>query len=179
MVSGIERPCLGRSVEAMKKSPAPQHLSFHAKLERISTEMEYFAISVPEKISAALGTRAAVSVSARVNDSTPFLVSLYTRGGGRHGMRIKEKVRRETAIREGDRVKVEITVVNRDAVEIPEDLTRALRAADVLDAFKALPPGKRNYTIRVIDEAAKPETRAKRIQDAVKVATAGRAPRIV
>jgi hypothetical protein len=154
----------------MKRSATPRQLSFQSTLERIATDMEYFALPVPEKISVALGTRGPVPVSARVNDSTPFLVSLYTRGGGRHGMRIKEKVRKETKIKEGDRVQVEITVIDRDAVSIPQDLLAALRAAGVEEGFTTLPPGKRNYTIRVIDEAAKLETRAKRIQDAVKAA---------
>lgn len=151
----------------MKRSPKPQQLSFQSKLERISTEMEYFALPVPEKITRALGTTAAVPVSAQVNGSTPFLVSLYPVGGGRHAIRIKAKVWKEVKIKEGDRVKVKITVIDRNAVVIPKDLIAALHAAGVEEAFKAITPGKRNYIIRVIDEAARPETRAKRIQAVV------------
>jgi len=47
-------------------------------------------------------------------------------------------------------------------------LLSALRAGGVTKNFKALPPGKQNFIIRRIDEAVKPETRQKRIQDAVK-----------
>jgi uncharacterized protein YdeI (YjbR/CyaY-like superfamily) len=36
--------------------------------------------------------------------------------------------------------------------------------------FKALPLGKQRYTLRWIDEASKPETRAKRIQATVEIA---------
>jgi hypothetical protein len=154
----------------MKSTPTPRQLSFQSTLERIADDMDYFALPVPEKITRALGTTAAVPVSARVNSSTPFLVSLYPVGGGRHYIRIKAKVWKEVKITEGDRVKVEIMVIDRDKVAIPKDLVTALRAADAEAAFKAISPGKRNYMIRVIDEAAKPETRAKRIQDAVKVA---------
>jgi len=55
-------------------------------------------------------------------------------------------------------------------VTIPTDLMKALRAEGVADAFKSLPPGKQNFIIRRIDDAAKPETRDKRIQDAVEAA---------
>jgi len=158
----------------MKTSPAPQQLSFESKLERIAADMEYFALPVPEKISRALGTKGPVLVSAKVNDSTPFQVSLFPVGGGRHYIRIKAKVWKEVKITEGDRVKVEITVIDRDKVAVPKDLLAALRAAGAEDAFKTITPGKRHYTIRVIDEAAKPETRAKRIQEAVKAALENR-----
>jgi Uncharacterized protein conserved in bacteria len=157
---------------AMNPSEKPTVLSFESILTRISDEMEYYALEVPEKITRALGTLGPVPVSARVNDSKPFLVSLYTRGGGRHGIRIKAAVRKETGIREGDRVRIEITVIDREKVEVPEDLLKALRAAGVENAFKAITPGKRNYLIRLINAAARAETRAKRVQESVTEAEA-------
>ena len=39
-----------------------------------------------------------------------------------------------------------------------------------MEYFKALPNGKRSYLIRCIDDAAKPQTRDKRIQEAVEAA---------
>ena len=59
------------------------------------------------------------------------------------------------------------TVLDRANVEIPDDLTRALRAEGVEEAFQSLPPGKQNFIIRRIDDAAKPETRERRIQEGV------------
>ena len=59
-------------------------------------------------------------------------------------------------------------MLDRDSVAIPDDLLRALQAEGVAQAFASLPPGKRNFIIRRIDEAAKPPTRARRIQDAVR-----------
>jgi uncharacterized protein YdeI (YjbR/CyaY-like superfamily) len=73
---------------------------------------------------------------------------------------------------------VRFTVLNRADVTIPTDLMKALRADGVADAFKSLPPGKQNFIIRRIDEAAKPETRDKRIQDAVVEAHRRREERI-
>lgn len=154
------------------KNPKPhQKFSFQSKLESISDELEYYALSVPEKVTRALGTKGPVPVHAQVNGSKPFLNSLYPVGGGRHYLRIKASVRKETKIKEGDRVRVEITVRDRKAeISIPKDLASALKAEGVLEFFKALPDGKKSFMLRLIDEAAKPETREKRIQDAVQAA---------
>jgi uncharacterized protein YdeI (YjbR/CyaY-like superfamily) len=40
----------------------------------------------------------------------------------------------------------------------------------MIEDFKALPPGEQNFILRRIDEAAKPETREKRIQEAITAA---------
>ena len=85
-------------------------------------------------------------------------------------IRIKAKVRQETMTKTGDSVRVQVTVLDRSDVTIPEDLMRALRAEGAIDAFNGLPPGKQNFLMRRIDDAAKPETRNKRIQEAVEAA---------
>lgn len=155
-----------------KLSPAPhQQLLFQSKLERIASRMEYFALSVPMKITLALGTRGPVPVSARVNDSETFLASLYPVGGGHHHLRVKNKICKTEEIKEGDRVRVQITVRDRSAeISIPKDLMIALRAAGGTREFKALPIGKKSYLLRLIAEASKPQTRDKRIQAAVQEA---------
>jgi uncharacterized protein YdeI (YjbR/CyaY-like superfamily) len=104
---------------------------------------------------------------ARLNDSAPFKVSLFPIGGGQHYIRVKAKVRKETRTKTGDRVHVQITVLDRSAVTYLEDLLAALRAKEAAEDFKSLPPGRQNFILRLIDEAIKPETRQKRIQDAV------------
>ena len=155
----------------MKRSPAAgQQLSFQAKLENWAQGMDYCAVPVPAKITQALGTKGPVLVMAQVNDSEPFKVSLFPTGGGQHYIRIKAKVRKETKTKTGDHIRVQITVLDRADVTIPRDLMSALRAEGVTEDFKSLPPGKQNFIIRRIDDAAKPETRAKRIQEAVEAA---------
>ena len=135
--------------------------------------MDYCAVPVPASITKTVGTKAAVLVMARVNDSSAFKVSLFPTGGGQHYIRIKAKVRKETKTKTGDRVRIRFTVLDRADVTIPKDLAVALRDEGVADEFKQLPPGKQNFIIRCIDDAAKPETRAKRIQEAVAEAQAG------
>lgn len=163
----------------MKSAPAAgQELSFQATLENWAEGMDYCAVPVPEEITRALGTKGPVLVMARVNDSDPFQVSLFPVGGGKHYIRIKAKVRKETKTRTGDLVRLRFIVLDRADVTIPDDLMDALRAARVTDDFKALTPGKQSFILRRIDEAARPETREKRIQEAVEAAQQGREKRI-
>lgn len=163
----------------MKKSAKPQQLTFQSRLERLAPDINYFALSVPENISRALQTHGPVPVTARVNDSKPFLVSLHPVGGGRHKLRVKAEIRNATQINEGDRVRVEITVRDRSAeIAIPKDLMSALRAEGVLEDFKAIPDGQKSFMLRKLDEAAKPETREKRIQAAVEAAHQRRERRV-
>jgi hypothetical protein len=146
---------------------ATQQLSFQAELENWAEGMDYCAVPVPTNITEALETTGPVLVMAQVNDSEPFQVSLFPVGGGQHYIRIKAKVRRETNTQLGDSIHVRFTVLDRAAVEIPADLMSVLAAKGLTAAFKSLPPGQQNFIVRRIGEAAKPQTRAKRIQEAL------------
>jgi hypothetical protein len=152
----------------MTHAPAAgQSLSFHAELENWAEGMDYCAVPVPAQITEALGTKGPVLVRARVNESAAFQVSLFPIGGGQHYIRIKAKVRKETGTKIGDLIEVRITVLDRAQVDIPEDLKNALRAEEAEGSFKSLSPGKQNFIVRRINEAAKPQTREKRIQEAL------------
>ena len=150
---------------------AGQKLTFKSTLDNWAEGMDYCAIPVPAATTKALGTTSAVLVTAQINDSAPFKVSLFPIGGGKHYIRVRKKVRKDANLKEGDRVQVSITVVDRAAVEIPKDLAAALRANKALARFNALTPGKKQYMIRRIEEASKPETRAKRVRDTVEEAS--------
>jgi len=151
----------------VKDAIVGKQLSFEATLENWVEGMDYCAVPVPAKITEALGTYAAVAVMARLNDSAPFRVSLFPVGGGRHYIRIKAKVRKETGTKTGETVHLRITVIDQAALTYPSDLLSALRAQGATKAFNALPPGRRDFIARRIEEAVKPETRRKRIDAAV------------
>ena len=152
----------------MKQSPnAGWQFAFEAVLEDWAEGMDYCAIPVPPEITRELGTKGPVLIMARVNESEPFQVSLFPVGGGQHYIRIKARIRRETSTKTGDRIHIGGTVVDRGSVEVPDDLLLALRAEGVEQAFSLLPPGKRSFIIRRIDEAAKPGTRDRRVQEGV------------
>ena len=147
-----------------------QQLTFQATMENWAEGMDYCAVPVPPEITQALGTKGPVLVMARVNESAPFQVSLFPVGGGQHYIRIKAKVRQETNTKTGDRVQLRVTILDRADISIPEDLALVLRAEGAAQAFALLPPGKQNFMIRRIEEAAKPTTRNKRIQEVVEAA---------
>ena len=127
----------------MQHSPSVgRQLAFDAVLEEWAEGMDYCAIRVPAEVTAALGTKGPVLVMARVSESAPFQVSLFPVGGGQHNIRIKAKVRKETNTKTGDNIRMRLTVRDRDRVEIPEDLLRALDAKDVAQACQSLPPGQ-------------------------------------
>jgi hypothetical protein len=152
-------------------------LTFESTLENWAEGMDYCAIPVPANVTAALGTKSAVLVEARVNRSEPFQASLFPAGGGKHYMRVRAKVRRAANLNEGDRVTVRVTVLDRADIEIPDDLAAALRAEDAASDFDAMTPGRKNYLVRRIDDAAKAETRARRIREAVEEAHRAREKR--
>ena len=157
----------------MEKGKVPlvgKRIMFKANLEDWAEGMDYCAVPVPAQVTETLGTTGPVLVMAQVNDSEPFKVSLFPVGGGKHYIRIKARVRRETETKTGDSITVRFTVLDRADVSIPDDLTSALRAEGVEEAFKAMPPGKQNFTIRKIEEASRLATREKRIQKAVELA---------
>jgi Bacteriocin-protection, YdeI or OmpD-Associated/Domain of unknown function (DUF1905) len=155
----------------MKSNPqAGTSLTFKSILENWAEGMDYCAIPVPKDITEALGTKSAVLVLACVNKSPPFKVSLFPIGGGKYYIRVRKRVRMEAHLSEGDRVLVQITVLDRADIEIPKDLSAALRRKKALALFNALTPGRKNYVIRRIEEVAKPETRAKRVSEAVEEA---------
>jgi len=163
-----------QKADPSKHAAAPhQQLAFDSTLERIADGMDYYALSVPTSTSEALHARAAVPVSARVNGSDAFKGSLYPVGGGRHYLRVRNKVCKAVGIGAGDKVRVQIEVRDRqDEITVPADLKSALKSAGLVDVFDALPIGKRSYLLRLIDEAVKPETRARRMREAVDEARA-------
>ena len=161
-----------KKVQTKKKTPKPnQKLTFQSEMENIAKGMEYYALSVPAKITEALGTHGPVPVMARVNGSEEFLVSLHPIGGGRHYLRVRNQICKSVDVKTGDKVRVQITVRDRtDEIEIPKDLAKAIRDEDLTEAFNSLPIGKKSFMLRKLKEAAKPETRQKRIQEIIEEA---------
>jgi hypothetical protein len=151
-----------------------QKFSFEARLENWAEGMDYCAVSVPAKITKALGTKGPVLVMAQVNKSEPFKVSLFPVGGGKHCIRIKAKVRKETKTKTGDKVRIKFVVLDRADNSYPDDLLKALKSEGAIEDFKSISPGAQNFILRRLDQAAKPETRKKRIQEAITAAFARR-----
>ncbi len=132
-------------------------------------------VVLPEESAAILGTRARVPVRATFNGFA-YRGSLMPMGNGRFGLGLTKAIRESAGIAIGDTVHV---VVERDeeprTVEVPDDLSAALRAAGVADRFDSLAYSHRREYVGWVTGAKRAETRADRVAKAVAMVRAGKA----
>lgn len=97
------------------------------------------------------------------------------RMGGENLLGFNKATRTAAGVEAGDTIDVVISVdtVAR-TVDVPDDLAEALRAAGAADRFEALAPSHRKEYVRWITEAKKPETRARRVAEAIPMIADGR-----
>jgi hypothetical protein len=123
-------------------------------------------VVLPDNSTKIFGTRATVPVRATFN-GIPYRGSAMPLGDGRFGLGITKAVRTAAGVPIGDTGHV---VVERDAeeraVEVPDDLLVALRAAGLEDRFAALAPTHRREYVNWITTAKRETTRAARLAKA-------------
>jgi hypothetical protein len=131
-------------------------------------------VVVPADVAAAIGGRARIPVAGTIN-GVPFRGSTMPMGDGRHCVGFRKDVRARAGGGEaGATVAIEIS---RDdaprTVAVPDDLATAL-AADpaVRAAFDAMSYTHRKEWVAAVADAKRPETRARRIAQAVAAARA-------
>ncbi len=130
-----------------------------------------YALEIPERISLAIGRRGPVPILATLNNAVEVQASLVPTGGGRHRLRLNGRTRSELEIEPGDRVRVALVVPEKPPrLPLPPDLSQALGEVDLQESFSGLPVGKQNHSILWIEEAARPQTREKRVAMAIEVA---------
>ena len=129
-----------------------------------------FVLPIPEDVSAAIGRRGPVPIVATLNRTVELQASLVPMGKGRHRLQLNARTREELDIKPGDLVRVVLRVPEKPPVlPMPADLALALGEVDLQQTFATLPSGKQNHILLWIEEAARPQTRAKRIATAVEV----------
>jgi hypothetical protein len=127
------------------------------------------AVVLPAEVAAAMGGRARIPVAGTIN-GIAFRGSTMPLGDGRHCVGFRKDTREEAGgIDVGETVAIEI---RRDdaprTVDLPEDLAAALAAEPGLrDAFDAMSYTHRREWVEAVEEAKRPETRARRIAKAV------------
>jgi len=96
--------------------------------------------------------------------------------GGRYmiGVAAEHRAAAKVAAGETRKVTLELDAAPR-TVDVPADLAKALKAAGATKAFDKLSYTHRKEHVRAIEEAKKPETRARRIEKAVEMVSAKRA----
>lgn len=125
-------------------------------------------VIVPPDALEALGGGGRIPVTATF-DGVEYKGSVV-RMGGEMLIGITKAVQAAMGKGPGDTIAVTLTRdVGERVVEVPDDLRAALRAAGVEAAFDTLAYSHRKEHVRAIEEAKKPETRARRIAKAVEM----------
>jgi Bacteriocin-protection, YdeI or OmpD-Associated/Domain of unknown function (DUF1905) len=117
-----------------------------------------YILEIPERVSTAIGRRGPVPIIATLNKAVEIQASLVPNG-------------RWEAPASAERAHTRRIVPERPPrLPLPSDLAVALKEVDFKESFAALPVGKQNHIILWIEEAARPETRAKRIATVIEMA---------
>jgi hypothetical protein len=134
----------------------------------MSTSGSALALPVPRNVSASLGSRGRVEVKGTLNGK-PLRANALPDGKGGHTIAIEKQMQDVLGVRAGDRVKVALDIIaEQQVIEGPPDFLKALgHNVQAKPAWEKFPPSQRKAYIDWIEQANKPETRARRIQEAV------------
>lgn len=144
-------------------------IEFEAKLVARGPKGAWVFLDFPVKASQQLGSRGRVPVVGTMNGHA-FRISAFPTGDGTHQIAVSKALQAGAKAKPGDRVRVVLAVdTGPRTVNAPVDLTRALsRSAKAGRNYEALSYGHKKAYVDWIVEAKKPETRARRIREAVK-----------
>jgi hypothetical protein len=129
-------------------------------------------VEVPDDVIRALGRAKRIPVRATF-DGLPYQGSVVSMSGCMV-LGVLKAIRQQLGKEPGDVVTVTVELDDQPRqVAVPGDLTAALDAAGARAAFDALSPTHRREHVRAIEDAKRPETRAKRVAAAVAMAATG------
>lgn len=101
----------------------------------------------------------------------------FLRSGGRHYLLVSKALARKARVALGDRIEVRFSFVGDDVVHVPEELEEAFRQEPAWGTlWRALTPGKQRGLAHMVESAKRPETRAKRAVDVMRLVEEGRPP---
>ena len=130
---------------------------------------------LPSSASAKLPSRGMTAVEGTIN-GIPFRATLEPDGQKGHWLRVNRELRETAGAEVGDVVTLEIAPATEEPEpEVPSDLRKALAAAAQTRAlWSAITPMARRDWIHWIVSAKRPETRARRIDNACAMLAAGK-----
>lgn len=145
-------------------------IEFSGVLRRAGGVGSWVTVQLPAKVSAKLGAKGRVPVKATLNGYT-YRSSALPNGAGGHFLVVNEGVREGAKADIGDTVKVILEVDTKPrVVKAPADLARALAASKQAKAnWDKLAYSHQKAYLDYIEEAKKPETRARRVLKAVEL----------
>ncbi|MEY4322716.1 MAG: hypothetical protein RL410_497 [Actinomycetota bacterium] len=123
---------------------------------------KHAAIEIPDAILEKLGTNRRAPLKITINKHT--YQSTATGVSGKCMVVFPQKNRAAAGVEAGDKISVtlELDSGHRE-VEMPSELTRALKKSGLLKTFEALAYSKRKEFARQVSEAKAEETRIRRI----------------
>jgi hypothetical protein len=130
---------------------------------------------LPKDASAKLPTRGMTTVTGRLN-GRPFRATLEPDGQRSHWLKVSRKLREAAGAAAGDIVTLEIMSAGAEPEpRVPADLRKALAAAPKARAvWSDITPVARRDWIQWITSAKRPETRARRIDNACDMLAGGK-----
>ncbi|HEY3144011.1 MAG TPA: YdeI/OmpD-associated family protein [Acidimicrobiales bacterium] len=138
--------------------------SFEAVITEASGGGAY--VEVPPDVVAALGGGGRIAVIASF-DGIPYRGSVVSMGGPKI-LGMLKAIRKELGKAPGDKVKVTVAVDAAErTVEVPDDLAAGLATAGARAQFDQLSYSHQREYVQWIDEAKRPATRARRIDQTI------------
>lgn len=123
-------------------------------------------VRVPPEVDAALGGKGRIAVQATF-DGAAYRGSVVTMSGARC-IGLLKAIREELGKGPGDTVAVTLAPdLAERTVEVPDDLGRALEDAGLRATFDALSFSHQREYVTWVEEAKKPDTRARRVAGTV------------
>jgi hypothetical protein len=155
----------------------PSKIRFKTKLLRPATAKggAWAFLILPKNASAKLPTRGMTTVEGAIN-GYPFRATLEPDGQRSHWLKVNKKMREAAGADVGDVVTLEITPAAEEAEpRVPADLRKALAAAPkARTLWSDITPIARRDWIHWITSAKRPETRARRIDNACEMLAGGK-----
>lgn len=151
-------------------------IRFTATLFRpVGTSGSWTFLTLPKDASEKLPSRSMTSVEGTIN-GCPFQATLEPDGQGSHWLKVDRKLREAAGAEVGDVLTLEIApMAEEPEPKVPTDLRKALVAAPKARAlWSDITPIARRDWIHWIVSAKKPETRARRIENACAKLAAGK-----
>lgn len=137
--------------------------SFEAKLIALGPGGSWTQMNVPFNVEQVFGTRARLAVRGTINGFA-FRSSILPRGDGTHYMAVNKEMQQGAGAAPGDTVQVILEPdTAKRTVEVPADLKKALTGT-AKAAFAGLSYSHQKEFVDWIEQAKKPETRARRIE---------------
>ena len=159
------------SAKTAAQSPVKR---FRAVVERREGG-EVCSINIPFDVEKTFGARGRVPVRGTLNGA-PFRSSVFRMGGDCHFMVVNRRLREAAGVRGGETVPV---TMERDTEERvitpPADFARALKSnTEARAVWDKLSYTHRREHVEHIEEAKRPETRARRIEKSIALLAAGK-----